>query len=279
MSRLLDAIERAWEYIYGTFKIRRLTLIALAAISVALGPFLRVLIRLPSWAFLDIVYFYGAMMSITFFFMYGAFKNTLKTLAGSIYYWVRRKHKPTEFTPQEYSAYGVAQVLNEMGIKKRVRIFWTSNPWIEGPFTNAFTNNVFIPIQWRTDNPRLDLRGVIGHELAHVKTKWLFVRDVALGLGGIVGLTLLVGYFSLPIVTETFELSITFLLLTVLSWKNERRADWEGALVTGPEGLISVFERLMAKRKRDDGSETHPPLHDRIARLAPLLDRAPLGGK
>lgn len=87
-----------------------------------------------------------------------------------------------------------------------------------------------------------------------------------------------VGFFSLPIVTTTFELSITFLLLTVLSWRNERRADWEGALVTGPEGLISVFERLKAKRKRDENYETHPSLGDRIRRLTPLLDRVGTGG-
>ena len=159
-----------------------------------------------------------------------------------------------------------------MGVKKRVRIFETNNPWIDGPFTNAFSNNIYIPVKWRAENPRPDLRGAIGHELAHVKTKWKFAQDVALGIGGVVGLTSLVGWFSVPIVTKTFELSILFLMLTALSWRNERRADWEGALVTGPEGLISVFERLAAKLKRDEGSETHPPLHDRISRLLPLLD-------
>lgn len=85
-----------------------------------------------------------------------------------------------------------------MGVKKRVRIFETNNPWIDGPFTNAFSNNIYIPVKWRAENPRLDLRGVIGHELAHVKTKWKFAQDVALGIGGVVGLTSLVGWFLRP---------------------------------------------------------------------------------
>jgi Peptidase family M48 len=270
MTRLV-MLEKAWEFIYGTFKIRRVSLMALAALSVILGPFLRVLFLLPQWALMDIIYIYAGTLSVTGFFIWGAFRNTVKSLIGSVF--LSWKYKPREFTPEEYSYYGVTQILNEMGIKKRVRIFETNNPWIEGPFTNAFSNRIYIPAKWRAENPRLDLRGVMGHELAHVKAKSKFAQEVALGIGGIVGLTFLVGWFSIPLVTETFELSISFLVLTALSWRNERRADWEGALVTGPEGLISVFERLAAKLKRDEGSETHPPLHDRISRLLPLLDR------
>lgn len=272
MSRFA-MLERAWELIYGTFKIRRLFLIALAALSVALGPFLRILVLLPHNLVMDLIYAYGITISITGWLMYGAFKKPVKYLIGSIF--LGWKYKPREFTPEEYAYYGVPQILNEMGIKKRVRIYVTTNPMIEGPFTNALNNKVYIPAKWRAENPRLDLRGVIGHELGHVKTKWRFVQDVSLGMAVIVGLSLLVGMFSIPLVTETFELSITFLVLTAISWANERRADMRGALATGPEGLISVFERLRAEQKRDEGSETHPPLWDRIARLSPLLDRAP----
>ena len=39
--------------------------------------------------------------------------------------------------------------------------------------------------------------------------------------------------------------------------------------MTGPEGLISVFERYGPDE--DDGSETHPPLSKRIQRLEEML--------
>jgi hypothetical protein len=263
-------LQKAWDFVYGTFPIRRLFLIALAALSVALGPFLRVLVMLPHNIFMDIIYIYAGTLSVTGFLLWGAFSKPIKSLVGSVF--LGWKYKPKEFTPEQYDYYGVAQILNEMGVKAKVRIFETTNPLIDGPFTNAFTNKVFIPANWRAECSRGDLRGVISHELAHVKTKSRFVQDVGFGAAVIVGLSLLVGVFSIPLVTETFELSITFLVLTGISWTNERRADREGAKVTGPEGLISVFERLKAMSKHDDGSETHPPLQDRINRLLPMLD-------
>src|SRR6266571_9070588 len=133
MTRLI-MLEKAWEFIYGTFKIRRVSLMALAALSVILGPFLRVLFLLPQWAVIDIIYVYAGTSSVTGFVIWGAYWNTVKSLIGSVF--LGRKYRPREFTPEEYSYYGVTQILNEMGVKKRVRIFETNNPWIEGPFTN-----------------------------------------------------------------------------------------------------------------------------------------------
>jgi Zn-dependent protease with chaperone function len=48
-----------------------------------------------------------------------------------------------------------------------------------------------------------------------------------------------------------------------------------GADATNPEALIAVFEGLQGMLqkmgKKDQGSETHPPLHARIKRLSMLL--------
>jgi Zn-dependent protease with chaperone function len=52
-------------------------------------------------------------------------------------------------------------------------------------------------------------------------------------------------------------------------WRAEYRSDKESAKVTGPEGLISVFERFVPDE--DHGSETHPPLSKRIQRLEEML--------
>ena len=66
-------------------------------------------------------------------------------------------------------------------------------------------------------------------------------------------------------------MGLLFLLIPMVSWRNEYRADFESAKALGPEGLISVFEQLEAESGSDEGSETHPPLRARINRLMKLL--------
>jgi Zn-dependent protease with chaperone function len=97
---------------------------------------------------------------------------------------------------------------------------------------------------------------------------------IAVGLS--YGFAILMSSFTviLLLVFETTYITMTFLLVSFVSWRGEYRADMDGARATGPEGLISVFEHLKSKIGRDDGSETHPPLSKRIKRLEPLLDEA-----
>lgn len=263
----LKTLGAVWDYIYGTFKIRRILLLIVIGLSLLFtGP---LFFRLAVWMRIDLIYVYVGVAYVTGFCMYGAFKQPLKSLFGSIL--MGWKYKPREFTPEEYAAYGVTKIVNAMGIKRRIRVYVTPNPWIEGPFTNAVSNKVYMPVSWMNRFPRLDMRGVLGHELGHVKTKGKFLRDFVVGIGGVIGATFFFGMYSITIIVTIFELALTFLVLTVISWKNERRADFEGARVTGPEGLISVFEVLLTESRRDDGSETHPPLRDRIGRLTALL--------
>jgi Zn-dependent protease with chaperone function len=257
----------AKDYIFGTFKIRRVLLITVVGLSLLFTT--PVLGHLATWARVDLVYLYAAVIYVTGLFMYGAFRRPLKSLAGSIF--LSRRYKAVEFTSEKYEAFGVPQIMSEMGIAKRVRVYVTDNPWIGGPFTNALTNNVFLPTSWMNRFPRLEIRGVLGHELGHVKTKGKYLREAVMGMGAVIGVALFFETHSIPIVSEIFELALAFLMLTVLSWRSERRADLEGAKVTGPEPLISVFEQLKAEGGRDDGSETHPSLSDRITRLSLLL--------
>jgi hypothetical protein len=175
----LTRLRGAWDYVYGTFRIRRILLLVLVALSVALGPFL---FFLPYGLRIGPIYVYAGTISITGFFMYGAFRNTLKSAIGSIF--LGWRYKPQEFTPEQYAAFGVAQILNDMGIRKKVTICQTANPWIDGPFTNALTNKVYIPVSWLKKFPApQDMRGVLGHELGHVKTKGRFGRESLLGKG------------------------------------------------------------------------------------------------
>jgi Zn-dependent protease with chaperone function len=262
-----------WDYVYGTFKIRRILLLTVVLFSwVFTVP---VLVTLPSWARVDLIYIYVGLAYVTGFCMYGAFRHPLKTILASVF--MGWRYKPREFTPEEYRVYGVIEIVNSMGTRKKVRVYVTPNRWIEGPYTNATNNKVYIPLKWMQRFPRLDIRGVLGHEIGHIKTKGKFVRDIAVAIGGIAGVTLLLGMYSISIITVTiFEFALAFLALTVLSRRNELRADLEGAQMTGPEGLISVFQQLLAESRRDDGSETHPPLRDRIRRLFAMLESGSL---
>jgi Zn-dependent protease with chaperone function len=258
----------AWDYVYGTFKIRRILLLSVVSLSwlftVPVLSMLSVSMRI------DLIYFYVGLAYVTGLCMYGAFRYPMKTLVGS--FLLGWKYKPREFTAEEYATYGVAEIVNSMGIKKKVRVYVTPNPWVEGPYTNAGNNKVYIPLNWFNRFQRLDMRGVLGHEIGHVETKGKFLQDFAVALGGILGVTHLLGMYSVSLVTVViFEFALAFLVLTIISWRSERRADLAGAKSVGPEALISVFEQLKAEGRRDDNSETHPSLSDRITRLYALL--------
>jgi Zn-dependent protease with chaperone function len=268
------ALGVIWSHVYGTFKIRRILLLTVVLFSWVFT--IPVLVMLPSWVRGDLIYIYVGLAYVTGFCMYGAFRHPLKTIFASVF--MGWRYKPREFTPEGYRTYGVTEIVNSMGLKKKIRVYVTPNRWIEGPYTNATNNKVYIPLKWMQRFPRLDMRGVLGHEIGHIKTKGKFARDVAVTIGVIAGVTFLLGIYSISIITVTiFEFALALLVLTVLSWRNELRADLEGAEVTGPEGLISVFEQLLAESKRDDESETHPPLRDRLRRLFALLESETLG--
>ncbi|MDG7006639.1 MAG: M48 family metalloprotease [Nitrososphaerota archaeon] len=268
MKANLISLGAIWDYIYGTFRIRRLLLLSVALLSWLFT--VPVLVMLPGWTRVDLIYLYVGLAYVTGFCMYGAFRHPLKTILASVF--LGWRYKSREFTPEAYRDYGVTEIVNAMGIKKKVRVYVTPNPWIEGPYTDATRNKVYIPLKWMNRFPRLDMRGVLGHEIGHIKTKGRFIRELIAMVGGIAGVTFLLGTYSISIITVTiFEFALAFLVLTFFSWRNELRADLEGAKVTGPEGLISIFEQLKAEGHRDDPSETHPSLSDRIARLSVLL--------
>jgi len=56
-----------------------------------------------------------------------------------------------------------------------------------------------------------------------------------------------------------------------MSFISGTASDRESAIVNGPEGLISVFERFGPGE--DEGSETHPPVAKRITRLEEMFPK------
>lgn len=119
----------------------------------------------------------------------------------------------------------------------------------------------------------------IGHELGHIKGQKRFKCEIFLALLGTAGfglVTISLRLWISPIVTLILLFVVMFLMLNLVLWHDEYRADLEGARVTSPEALIATLEGLQENQKNmgknDYGSETHPPLHVRIELLMRLLD-------
>jgi Zn-dependent protease with chaperone function len=189
-----------------------------------------------------------------------------------------RKHKPrVEIWPQ------IKKMTKRMGIKHSGEVFITSNPAIHNAFVNLYTKKITVSESWLKQFHRTETIATIGHELGHIKGQKRFVAEMLAIMFGSLGfvfcfslIALILGLPVIPIFLQITAFTLMFLLMSFVLWRNEYRADMEGARATSPEALIAVFEGLQGNQrkanKRDYGSETHPPLRSRIERLKPLLD-------
>jgi len=258
----LNRLKEIGEYIYLTFTHRRLLLLIIVASSVVPGTFLYLL---PLSIRLAYAYFFVSISMLSFFCFSHVFTGPAKQIFGTIIFGGRYK-------PKVYSTPKVNRLARKMGIAEKTKVYVTTNPWIKGPFTNMITRKVYIPESWLKNFPSKEILSIISHEFGHVKTRGRFSFELLLALGGTIASTLILGFFSNLFIVMVFEFALMMLLVTHISRRNEIRADLEGATGAGPEGLISVFEQLKNEAKRDEGSETHPPLKDRIQRLTKLLE-------
>lgn len=258
----LSPLQRIGSYL--RFVWRRSLLAALAILCVVPGSFAY---RLPPEGRTLFVFAFSTLMvatAWTHMIAYGSVARILPVLA------VRGKHKLEKYAP-----YGLEQLAGDLGIRKPPKVFLTDDPRVSGPFTNVLTGTVRLPKSWLGKLSSVEMLSTIGHELAHVRYRGRFGLEIAFGfvlalVGGI-----LLALQTVPIIAQVFEVTLLLLAIPIVSWRNERRADFASARALGPEALISVLELLKAESSRDDGSETHPPLADRIQRLETLLDSLP----
>jgi Zn-dependent protease with chaperone function len=209
--------------------------------------------------------------------------STVNMITGSIITQVQvalynRKHQPrVEIWPQ------VKKMTKRMGIKHSGEVFVTSNPAVNNAFVNLYTKKITISESWLNQFHKTETLATIGHELGHIKGQKRFTFEMMAVMLGTLGfafcfsfITLILGLPVIPLFLQITTFTIMFLLLSFVLWRNEYRADMEGARATSPEALIAVFEGLQGNQrsanKKDYGSETHPPLDLRIQRLKRLLD-------
>ena len=250
--------------VYLKFQRRQALLAVLAILCVVPGSFAY---RLPPDGRSIFVFVFSVLVVASFWSQVMAYSAVAKVLPVLT---VGRKHELESYDPPE-----LEQLARTVGIRKPAKVFLTTDSRVLSPFTNAVTGTIRVPKLWLAKFSRGEIISTIGHELGHVRYRRKFGLEILAGftialVGGIV-----LAFRTVTLIAEVFEVALLFLVIPVVSWRNERRADLSSAEALGPEGLISVLEHLKAESKRDDGSETHPPLEDRIRRLAKLLDTSP----
>lgn len=162
-------------------------------------------------------------------------------------------------------------IVRTMGLKGAPRVLLVTNPLVTTPFTNALTRTIRLPKSWLAKLSPRELLSTLAHELGHVRGGRRFLLEMLGAFGIVLVAATPLAYLTASIIAQIFEVALLFLLIPWVSWRNEYRADLESAKALGPEGLISVLEQLEAESEGDEGSETHPPLKDRIERLTKLL--------
>jgi Zn-dependent protease with chaperone function len=247
---------------FFSFKSRRRILFALVLASVV-GTFYWHMHPTARWWFFS-GYFVLITLGITS--QTDFFVQFARTAMGVVLF--GRKYKPVPFSSPEIDA-----LESKMKVSGKVRVYTTGNPWIQGPFTNAITSRVYVPSSWIESFPRSEIIAVLGHEFAHVKRRVRFIFELTLAVTLGYAFAMILNLFTVMLILVFYvaEVAMAFLLVSFVSWRNEYGADREGALATGPEGLISVFELVRQKSRKDEGSETHPSLSNRIKRLEAML--------
>lgn len=184
-----------------------------------------------------------------------------------------RKHKPKEEHFPE-----VKSIAKKMGFNYDKPIYVTDNPHIKSAFVNLHSKKITVPESSFKECHRSEILAIIGHELAHIKNNGKYMKEMLLASFAPVGLIFSLAFFTqffglayIPVFIQIGSYALMMLIISYVLWRNEYRADEESAKTVGAAPLISVFELYQSQIKKDEGSDTHPPLHERIKRLESYL--------
>jgi Zn-dependent protease with chaperone function len=257
-----------------TYRTKRI----ISIILIIFGLFSTELFFLPLTLRLAYAYIFIGLTLIPILSMVNMITGSIETITRVALY--NRKHKPRVEVWQE-----AKQMMAKMGIKHSGEVFITGNPAVlNNAFVNLYTKKITISESWVSKYiHRTEALATIGHEVGHLKRQKRFVGEMIAVMLGSVGFVLLFSIAALtfglpviPIFVQITTITLMFLLLSLVLWRNEYAADMEGAKATSPEAMISVLQIIQGNKikanKKDYGSETHPPLHSRIERLKRLLD-------
>jgi Zn-dependent protease with chaperone function len=259
----LTRLKQAGQYLYLTFTLRRMLLVTIVVLGVLPGA---VLFSLPMT--IKVIYTIGfvTLTAVAFHCFWGVYSRIAEQNIRMA--WADKKYKRIPYYTDE-----IKELAKKMGIKQRIDVYVTENPHITSAFTNMFTCRIGIPAAWITQFPSIERRVIIAHELGHIKTRQIFFAEFLGSVAVIMAFTyLFLMVYTIQFFGQIAQMALGMILLSLLSRRNEFRADKEAAKAVSPEALISVFEQFVVNGKRDDGSETHPSFRARIKRLGKLMN-------
>jgi len=250
--------------LYLTFRVWLLALVGVLVLSVILGTGLMFFI--PLTARYALVAFYLLFTEIMAYPLVHLIAGSTGQIVSSFAY--NRKHKPKEHYLQNGQ-----HVAKKMNMEYDKPIYLTDNPSVTGPFTNLFSRKIYFPSSTINELHPTEIDATFGHELAHIKYQWKFVRELLLVTLATWAFAILLAYFTIiPMVYAIAQFAFMMLMLSVVMRRNESLADWASGNATTPEALISVLDYFEAKCKGNGSSITHPSFQARKKRLERLFD-------
>jgi len=262
--------DLTWLKEFGRFLTFRIKRIVMIGVILAIVPS-TILFHFP----VELRYFYA--IGFTLLATVPIF-STAQLVTGSAMQLINialynRKHKSKEIYYPE-----VKRIAKKMGLDYDKPIYVTDNPNVNGPYVNLFSKKITIPLSWLAKCHRSEILAAIGHELGHIKNLGKYSKEVMLASFATAGFTFglpfiiqILGLSYIPIFIQVGSYAFMMLILSYVFYRNEYRADEESRKAVGAAPLIAVFEMLQNQVKKDEGADTHPPLHERIRRLEPFL--------
>lgn len=262
-------ITRAKEFgkrVYLTFRVWLLALVGVLILSVVLGTSL--LFFIPLTVRYALVAFYLLFVEIMAYPLVHLVAGSTGQIVGGFFY--NRKHKPKEY----YLPNG-KQIAEKMKVKYDKPIYLTESPSVTGPFTNLFSCKIIFPSSIINELHSTETGALFGHELAHIKYRGKFIKEMLLVTLVTWGFAIFLAYFAIiPMIYAIAQLAFMMLLLSLVMRRNESLADLAGpsSNATTPEALISVLDYYEAKCKGNGSGITHPSFKARKKRLERLFD-------
>lgn len=258
------ALTKELKRFYLTFRLWLFSLVGVLILSAFLGTAL--LFFIPLTARYALVFVYLLFVEIMAYHFVHLIAGTTGQIVSNFRY--NRKHKPTEYYLENRS-----QIAKRLGMEYDKPIYLTDNPSVTGPFTNLFSGTIYFPSFMIDELHPTENAATFGHELAHIKYRFRYVREVVLASLVTWAFAFLLAYFAIiPMVYAVAQFAFMMLVLSFVMRRNEYLADWASAKATTPEALISVLEYFRAKCKGNGSSITHPSFQGRRKRLERLFD-------
>jgi Zn-dependent protease with chaperone function len=142
-----------------------------------------------------------------------------------------------------------------------------SIPWLFLGWKVHFRGRVCIGCTILCGLDNIALKGIIAHELAHLKEKH-FLRFLAfLLLFFAVLVYLYVSKSTTACLLTLLTVTIEILVYSLVSWRQEYEADAVAAKYVGPKDMAHALEQVARLMYRPGDTLTHPSFKKRISRL------------